>query len=212
MNLDTLKNALFNDKMTLIPLIGLENIEFVLRDIKENEIKGDFVETGVWQGGACIYARAVMNELKLEGNVYVCDSFVGLPKPDIKNFPQDEGDVHSQIDVLKVSLETVTDNFLRYDLLDGVKFVKGWFKDTMPVLKNEIKSIAVLRLDGDMYESTVEVLDNLYDLVPVGGFIIIDDYCLTRCKIAVDEFFIKKGIKSTFNRIDQCIHYWKKEC
>src|SRR3990167_2231357 len=209
MNLDTLKNDLFDDKMTLIPLIGLENIEFVLRDVKENGIKGDFVETGVWQGGACIYARAVMNELKLEGNVYVCDSFEGLPKPDTKNFPQDDGDGHYQIDVLRVSQETVTNNFLRYDLLGGVKFVKGWFKDTMPVLKNELKSVAVLRLDGDMYESTVEVLNNLYDLVPIGGYIIIDDYCLSRCKIAVDEFLKKKQIDSPFISIDQCIHYWK---
>ena len=149
-----------------------------------------------------------MNHLNIKGTVYACDSFEGLPKPDTKNYPADDGDGHYQIDNLKVSEEVVRANFHKYGVLDGVVFVKGWFKDTMPELKKQIQRIAILRLDGDMYESTVNVLDNLYDLVVCGGFIIIDDYCLKNCKTAIDEFIQDKGI--TLNRVDQCIHYFRK--
>lgn len=210
MNLLELKKDLVATLTTMIPVEGMDNIEYILKEVKQNKIEGDFVETGVWRGGASIYARAVMNELGMIGNVYACDSFEGLPKPDHIKYPSDEGDGHYQIENLKVSLETVIENFKKYDLLDNVKFVKGWFKDTMPELKKEIKSISVLRLDGDMYESTINVLDNLYDLVAVGGYVIVDDYCIKGCRDAINYFMKMRNIESPLIRIDQCVHYFQK--
>jgi O-methyltransferase len=76
---------------------------------------------------------------------------------------------------LAVSLEQVKANFDRYGLLDDqVRFLKGWFRDTLPVAP--IERLAVLRLDGDMYESPMDTLVNLYPKLSEGGYVIVDDY------------------------------------
>ena len=81
-------------------------------------------------------------------------------------------------------------NFRAYRVLDDkVKFLKGWFKDTLPGAP--IRSLAILRLDGDYYESTMDALTNLYDKLSVGGYVIIDDYgedSWTYCQKAVDDY------------------------
>ena len=87
------------------------------------------------------------------------------------------GDQHATYDELRVSADQVRDNFGRYGLLsEQVVLLEGWFKDTLPTAP--IEKLALLRLDGDMYESTIQTLDALYDKVSRGGFIIIDDYIL----------------------------------
>ncbi|WJE71990.1 TylF/MycF family methyltransferase [Bacillus albus] len=178
--------------------------------IKEN-IDGDFIETGVWRGGACIFMRGFLKAYELTNRkVWVADSFEGLPKPDIKNYPQDKDDTLYQYDYLRVSLEEVQKNFKKYDLLDNqVQFLKGWFKDTLP--SAPIEKIALARLDGDMYESTMDSLTNLYDKVSPGGFIIIDDFALPTCKAAIFDFREKYSIKAPLIPIDNLSVYWRKE-
>ena len=104
--------------------------------------------------------------------VWVADSFEGLPSPD-SQYPADTGDIHHLYkEVLAISLEQVQENFRRYDLLDGqVHFLKGWFKDTLS--NAPIEHLAILRLDGDMYSSTMEALQALYDKLSPGGFLIM---------------------------------------
>src|SRR4030095_4998879 len=102
-------------------------------------------------------------------------------------YPADEGDRHYSFTELAVSKEEVANNFEKYELLDDqVVFLKGWFKESLP--KAPIGSLAILRLDGDMYESTSDALNNLYFKLSIGGFCIIDDYFLEGCKKAVDDF------------------------
>ena len=115
--------------------------------------------------------------------------------------------------MLSVSLEQVSENFKKFGLLDdNVVFVKGWFKDTMPNL--DIKKISILRLDGDMYESTIQVLDALYHKLSVGGYCIIDDYYHPRCASAVHDFRKKHNISSPICKVDNDarneVHYWIK--
>ncbi|MBJ8104033.1 MULTISPECIES: TylF/MycF family methyltransferase [Bacillus cereus group] len=178
--------------------------------IKEN-IDGDFIETGVWRGGACIFMRGFLKAYELTNRkVWVADSFEGLPKPDIENYPQDKDDTLYQYDYLRVPLEEVQKNFKKYDLLDSqVQFLKGWFKDTLP--SAPIGKIALARLDGDMYESTMDSLTNLYDKVSPGGFIIIDDFALPTCKAAIFDFREQNSIKAPLIPIDNLSVYWRKE-
>lgn len=129
--------------------------------------------------------------------VFVADSFEGLPPPDAEKFPQDRWCVYHTFKNLAISLEAVRDNFKRFGLLDDrVVFLKGWFKDTLPTAP--IDHLSVLRLDGDMYQSTMEALESLYPKLSKGGFCIIDDYGLEGCKMAVDDFRRKNGIDSPF--------------
>jgi hypothetical protein len=93
---------------------------------------------------------------------------------------------------------------------DQVIFVKGWFKDTMPLIKS--KKIAVLRLDGDMYESTIDPLNHLFDRIPVGGYVIVDDYhVVPAAKKAVHDFLDRKKLKVELIEIDGVGVYFKKE-
>jgi len=135
--------------------------------------------------------------------VWVADSFAGLPRPDPARYPADTGDPLHRIQFLSVSLEQVKANFARFDMLDErVRFLKGWFKDTLPTAP--IERLAILRLDGDMYDSTINALDALYDKVSPGGFVIIDDYNAMRsCKQAVHDFRGGHSITATLEPIDQ---------
>jgi hypothetical protein len=203
-----------NTLLSLLPRKTLENIEFSLRETEKNNIEGDFIECGVWRGGACIFAREVLKSLNSKRKIYVADSFEGLPPPNPEKYPVDYGDTHYQINDLKVSLEDVKKNFERFRKLDDdVVFLKGWFKDTLP--NCNIKKISVLRLDGDMYESTIDSLENLYPKLSVGGYCIIDDYGHKGAKAAVDDYREKNNIDEPLNLIDSTPGaypsvYWQK--
>jgi O-methyltransferase len=167
---------------------ALNNLHECLNAIHADNIPGDLVEAGVWRGGGTIFMRAVLAAHGDETRrVWACDSFEGLPKP-TDQFAADHGDKLWQSEYLAVSVDQVKANFQKYGLLDDrTIFLKGFFSDTMPTAP--ISQIAVLRLDGDMYESTIVVLNALYRKVSPGGFIIIDDYgMIPGCNRAIDDF------------------------
>ena len=178
----------------------------------EQGIPGDFIETGVWRGGACILLRAV---LKANGvtdrTVWLADSFAGLPAPDAARYPADRGaDLHTYT-ALAVPLEAVRGNFERYGLLDGqVRFLQGWFRDTLPGAP--IERLAILRLDGDLYESTMDALTALYDRLSPGGFVIVDDYgVFENCRAAIADFRAARGIATRIQEIDGSGVFWQRE-
>ena len=168
------------------------------------------IETGVWRGGACIFMRLMLKKYGVKDKtVYVADSFEGLPEPDAEKYPHDANDVHHIIDVLKVSVEQVQNNFKTFGVLDDqVKFLKGWFKDTLKHVP--IEKLSILRLDGDMYESTWDVFTNLYHKLSIGGYLIIDDYALAACHAAVDDFRSQNNIVEPIEYFDGGNVYWKK--
>lgn len=184
----------------------MDNIQFCVESVLKNDIDGDFIETGAWRGGSTIFMRAL---LKIYGDehrkVWVADSFEGLPVP--KN--KDDGANLSAVQTLKVSLEQVKSNFKRFDLLDDkVVFLKGWFCDSLP--NTPIDNLSILRLDGDLYHSTMDSLVNLYHKVSKGGYVIVDDYySWPACKRAVDEFREKYLIENKLIKIDDSSVYWQ---
>ena len=188
----------------------LENLQLCVEDVLKNDIHGDMIETGVWRGGSCIFMRLILKKYEIKNKiVFVADSFEGLPKPDADKYPEDANDVHHIIDVLNVSLEQVKNNFKTFGVLDEqVKFLKGWFKDTLKTEK--IGKLSILRLDGDMYESTWDVLTSLYDKLSIGGYLIIDDYALTACHAAVNDFRSQNNIVEPIEYFDGGNVYWKK--
>ena len=196
---------------SMIGIKRLDNLQFCMEGVLDNGIPGDFIETGVWRGGATIFMRAVLKAYSVSDRfVWVADSFEGLPPPNEKKYPQDSGDLHNTIKVLAVSLEQVKSNFKKYGLLDDqVRFLKGWFRDTLP--RAPIKKLAVLRLDGDMYESTMDALTNLYPKLSVGGYVIIDDYgAIPACRKAIHDYRESHGIQEKIVEIDWTGIYWQR--
>ncbi len=203
-----IEQTLLDENLTLLNIKGLINLRTCLEETIKNNIEGDFIETGVWKGGACILAKYIFNQYNVNKKVFVADSFQGLPPPDLVNYPKDAGDIHYTIPYLRVPVETVRENFERFNLLDSnVIFLEGWFKDTLPTAP--IDKLSILRIDGDMYESTMQVLDILYPKLSIGGYCILDDWCLPRCRTAYYDYIAKTGLKESLI-IDE-IAYWRKE-
>jgi O-methyltransferase len=196
---------------SMIGFKRMRNLRELTEDVIRNNIPGDLIETGVWRGGACIMMRAVLAAYQDSSrHVWVADSFAGLPEPDEARYSADEGDLHHTFDQLEVSREEVQANFESYGLLDDqVQFLKGWFKDTLPGAP--IEQLSILRLDGDMYESTMDGLTNLYDKLSVGGYIIVDDYgAVEACEKAITDYRARHGIVEEIIDIDGIGVYWKK--
>lgn len=188
----------------------LDNIRDCVQTVIREDIPGDFIETGVWRGGACIYLRAILEAYGVrDRRVWAADSFEGLPPPD-PAYPADAGDTFHTYTELAVPIEAVKRNFEKYGLLDEqVAFLKGWFKDTLPGAPTG--PLAILRMDGDMYESTMDALTHLYDRVSQGGYVIVDDYRVVEgCRKAVDEFRAMRNIMDEIIEIDGVGIFWQK--
>jgi hypothetical protein len=173
---------------------ALNNLQFCMERVLADQVPGDFVETGVWRGGGTIFMRGLLAACGVSNRkVWVADSFEGLPKPS-EQYEQDHDSRLWESEYLAISEAQVRRNFQDYGLLDDqVCFLKGFFSDTMP--HAPIERIALLRLDGDMYESTIVVLENLYPRVSPGGYVIVDDYgMIPACNQAVEDYRKKQGI------------------
>jgi len=195
---------------TMIGTRRLGNLRECIETILRDKVEGDLIETGVWRGGASIFMKAVLTAHGEQGRrLFVADSFQGLPAPDEEKYPQDTGDKLYKFDFLAVSRQEVENNFVKYGLLDeDVIFLEGWFKDTLP--SAPIEKLSLIRLDGDMYESTVDAITCLYPKLSEGGFCIIDDYHLAGCRQATDEYRATCGITGKLERIDENAVFWRK--
>ena len=196
---------------TMIGVPRLDNIRACAEEVIRAGVAGDFIETGVWRGGACIFMRGILKAHGVEDRVvWVADSFAGLPPGDPAKYPKESPAEFHQYADLAVSLAQVQQNFARYGLLDGqVKFLKGWFRDTLPTAP--IGKLALMRLDGDLYESTMDALVALYPKLSSGGFAIIDDYNLVQsCTEAVVDFRRERGVQEPLSLIEGGGAFWQK--
>ncbi|MFA5050695.1 MAG: TylF/MycF/NovP-related O-methyltransferase [Patescibacteria group bacterium] len=198
---------------------GLAQTYDLVEKVVDNNLEGGLVECGVAQGGcAALMASLIFEKNNQTRKLWLCDSYEGLPDPTKEDFdqkmcstgthtqPMDKGFCLGTLEQVKqLMLETF--NFPK----DKIIFVKGWFKDTLPLKNKEIGKIAILRIDADWYDSTKECLEYLYDQVVAKGFIIIDDYgtCFG-CQKAVDEFLASRGltVEIKFDGRGGC--YWIK--
>jgi O-methyltransferase/8-demethyl-8-(2,3-dimethoxy-alpha-L-rhamnosyl)tetracenomycin-C 4'-O-methyltransferase len=190
--LEEISNYAYSTKKTIQSTYDLT------RYVIDNNIEGDLVECGVAAGAQIMTMKVAID--KNERVIWAFDSFEGIPlagendieQPGIgaishnKNLPIKERLVSSGITVH--SLSNVINNFNGCNVsIDGIMFIEGWFQDTVP--GNKINKISLLRLDGDLYESTEICLKYLYPKVSVGGVVIIDDYALDGAKMAVCDYF-----------------------
>lgn len=192
-------------------LVRLRNLKTLVQRTLDEGIPGDYIETGVWRGGCCILMRAVLAANGIaERKVYAADSFAGLPPPKPELYLSDAGDVLHQYSQLAVSVEEVCRNFAAYGLLDdNVVFLPGLFQHTLPELK--AGPFSLIRLDGDMYESTIVALTSLYPRLSPGGFIIVDDYgAIEGCRAAVNDYRRDNNITSDIHSIDWTGIWWQK--
>ena len=196
---------------TMVGRQRLADVRHCVDSVLADGVPGDFIETGVWRGGVTILMRGMLEAWgDTDRRVWVADSFQGLPAPDGDAFPHDVGHDMSDVPALAVSADQVRANFDRYGLLDDqVQFLEGWFRDTLPTAP--VDRLAVLRLDGDLYESTIDALEALYPKLSVGGYVIVDDYgAWEPCRQACTDYRDRHGITDQIVPIDWTGVHWRR--
>lgn len=195
---------------TMIGLRRMRNVRECVESVLAERIPGDLIEAGCWRGGTAIMMRGILKAHDVRDRiVFAADSFQGIPKPDPHRFPADAADMGYTADELKIPVAEVRNNFARYGLFDQqVRFLEGWFRDTLPGVRD--RRWAVVRLDGDLYESTMDGLTNLYPGLSPGGYVIVDDYGWENCRAAVEDFRREQGIGEPIERIDWVGAFWRK--
>jgi len=211
----------------------LYNTYSLCSDVLQSGIAGNFVETGVAAGGQIVMMKqALIDKGDSSRLIFACDSFEGIPMPTNRDDqmagirylrPEEiplQPNPNEYDKFLKSSGATVhsLDDFMRNIINSGVGMsqivpIQGWFEHTMPSVKQKlgVEGISILRLDGDNYSSTHVVLENLFDYVNVGGYVIIDDWALEGCRSACEEFFSKKKIKPILENVyNATVKYFKK--
>jgi O-methyltransferase len=197
---------------SMIGLKRMENLQWCIEDVLDRGVPGDLIETGVWRGGATILMRAVLKTRMVTDRIVWCaDSFEGLPVPDAHRYGADTNDTHYRFEGLRVGVDQVRHNFERYGLLDKqVQFLVGWFEDTLA--SAPIQALSILRLDGDMYSSTIQALEALYPKVQQGGYCIIDDYGnIPACRQAVNDYRARYDLREPVRDIDGYGVFWQKD-
>lgn len=195
---------------TMVGVKRTRNVRRCVEALLAERIPGDLIEAGCWRGGTAIMMRGILKAHDVrDRTVWAADSFAGLPKPDGERFPADAADINYKVEELAVPIAEVRNNFFRYGLLDGqVRLLEGWFNETLPTLAAE--RWALVRLDGDLYESTMDGLVNLYPRLSPGGFLIVDDYGWVNCRQAVEDYRNEHSIDEPIERIDWAGAFWRK--
>jgi O-methyltransferase len=218
---------------TMIGMRRLDNIETLVTDVLETGTPGDLIEAGVWRGGATIFMRGILKAYGVtDRTVWVADSFtkrfpvteregasarsfVSPGWPEIRAIQSGAVDASEQFRARSDALwagtshEEVRERFARYGLLDDhVRFLRGWFRDTL--VSAPIERLALLRLDADLYDSTYDALAALYPRLSVGGYVIIDDYdSVAECREAVHNFLDATHTEARLQRIDSEAVFWQ---
>jgi hypothetical protein len=195
---------------TMVGLKRLANVRYCVERVLEDGVPGDLIETGVWRGGVVILMRAILDAYDdRTRTVFAADSFQGVPPPNLAAYPADAGSALHKAKALSISRKEVERNFDLYGLLDErVQILEGWFKDSLPKVKS--RTWSVIRLDGDLYESTMDALTNLYPGLSVGGFLIVDDYGHGPCRQAVTDFRAAHGIEEPIEAVDWLGSFWRR--
>lgn len=195
------------------------------RYLEETRVGGAFVECGVYKGGAVgILAIANLEHGARRRELHLFDSFQGLPEPSrrdgARNLAKAEATSGRSLDGAGALVPVEWDRAAREDCerlftklgypSEHLHYHEGWFQQTL-AMGSSIGDIALLRLDGDWYESTKVCLEALYPYVVPGGFVVIDDYGHHEgCRAAVDEYLAGQGIQAYLHHIDYTGRYLVK--
>jgi hypothetical protein len=206
---------------TMCSIQRLDNMYRLAKSLEQKGLAGAVVECGVWKGGCSGVAAAVVRDAGYKRRIHLFDSFEGLPEPSAEDGAEaaaySDGRSGGQ---LKTTGKCIGTQGEVEQLLFGklgldrskVAIHAGWFQDTLPKVHDEIGAIALLRLDGDWYDSTKVCLKFLYPHVVSGGYVILDDYgTWAGCRKAFEEYRTAEKLGTLpLERIDQTGVYFSK--
>lgn len=183
-------------KYSMLHVSGFFNLYSSIKYVVDNNIPGDFVECGVWLGGASLFAGLTFRHFGQERKVHMYDTFSGFPvgSRDVRLGKEVGG---PQFDSFRQAVE---DN-LKREGFENYILKEGPVEQTL--LSDVPQSICILRLDTDFYPSTKVEMEVLYPNLSTRGVVIIDDYGMYRgSRQAFDEYMEARGTSLLLNRLD----------
>lgn len=184
---------------------------------KMKDAKGVYVECGV-AAGAQILA---MSEGAPDKIIHAFDSFDGIPLPsnkddqmpglkyltkaEQKSLPDPGKQKLESSGATVVTLETFLKNVSNVKNPNNIIIHKGWFENNLS--KSGISEISILRLDGDLYNSTLVCLKELFPKVIKGGIVIIDDWQLPGCQLACNDYFESINFKPNYKPVSNIMYF-----
>jgi O-methyltransferase len=197
--------------LTMAGLVRLDDLQGCLESVVADGVEGDVIEAGAWRGGASILMRATLDSLgATDREVWVADSFQGFPGSGDGGAADTAPDEMTLLEFLSIPVEEVRRSFARLGLAEGVRFVPGFFAETMPGLRGRRWSL--IRLEGDSYEATRDCLNALYPGVSRGGYVVVDDYgAIEVCRAAVEDFRLEHDISEPLEQVDWTCVRWRRE-
>ncbi len=216
---------------TMLSELRLANISESIEYLVANAIEGDIVECGIWKGGSVALMAHTLLSKRETRHLHLFDIFDDICEPDAavdgERAVREAGGIEHALGRL-IPVKGIYNNKKTggagdeaavYQLIVNqmsypapfVHLHKGWFQETLPLVKKDIAGIALLRLDGDWYASTKVCLEHLYDKVVTGGVIIVDDYgAYDGCRKAVDEYCRANNIHPLHAYVDSECIFWIK--
>lgn len=197
----------------------IKNTYLCAKHLAENNVEGCYIECGVANGSQVGAMCLALEDAHRTRAVHLFDSFEGIPyagpndadQPGIGPFVMDQNKPLRErlvsSGVSGSSQDAVEKRLYLWGFSKNLHYHKGWFQDTLPAQVPE-EPIALLRLDGDLYESTECCLTHLADRVVKGGIIIIDDYALPGCRKAVDEYLAAHSLNPTIESVPESTVKW----
>ena len=214
-NEDRKKQIKYFQEITLASELNLWSIYQSLNHIKNENIEGDIVECGVYNGNTLAFIGEINDELKLNKNIWGYDTFDGFVKNSFTDKDVDfkTGEKVSYISTdIYYSLNDVKKNIFQNNNKNFEKyiFIEGDILKTLNNIENIPNKISFLRMDTDIYKTTKKQLEILYDKLVPGGVLHIDDYGICPgVKSAVDDYFSNQDI--WLHRVDIACRYLIKK-
>jgi hypothetical protein len=221
---------------TMIGTLRLDALQTIMEHLSNTGVAGDVIECGAWKGGAPIFMKGIVNALG-EGQlkrVIVADSFQGFAAGQGTKGKDSDGWAKMDFKVAG-GAEAVNATFERYGLLDdGVVLLPGFFNDTLPGFSRTGRAalpadatpeelaaaarrpphrfqLSLIRMDSDLYQSTMDVLTHLYPHMSKGGVVVQNNWQYTAARAATVEFRRMQGLtneKHPMHLIDMGSAYW----
>jgi O-methyltransferase len=212
---DRKKQIKYFQEITLASELNLWSIYQSLKYIKNENVRGDIVECGVYNGNTLAFIGEIVDELKLKKKIWGYDTFDGFIKSYYTDYDIDfktRKKVNYVPSNIYYSLDEVKNNIIKNNKTNFEKYtlIKGDILETLNIKDNLPNKISFLRLDTDIYKTTLKQLEILYEKLTPGGILHIDDYGICPgVKTAVDNFFSNESI--WLHRVDIACRYFIKK-
>jgi O-methyltransferase len=165
------------------------------RLIGENR-PGNIIECGVYRAGTTVLLARLLKQKGLAKKIYALDSFSGFAEEIDDDVNRGQVVADGRAAFRSNSVDYVRRKLAVLGVDDAIEVVPGYFEDTLPGIKDRF---CLAFIDCDLERSVEFCLEQLWDRVVEGGWIVVDDYTnpgYPGAAVGADRFFSRVRCRS----------------